>query len=613
MCILEENRASAQMRRCADAGADHGGYRKCGGKGYDGMEKTLRKKLPVGVENFEKITTGGFYYIDKTMMIKDLLEQWGEVNLFTRPRRFGKSLNMSMLKSFFEIGGDPALFDGLKIAEETALCSEFMGSFPVISISLKDVDGADFEAARSVLCSVIAGEALRFYHLLKNSDRLNIVEQRQYDQLVHVDQGNSESFIMPDSVLMGSLKTLSVLLEKHYARKVIILIDEYDVPLAKAGEHGYYQQMVLLLRNLLQQALKTNESLYFAVLTGCLRVAKESIFTGLNNPKIMSVTTVRFDEYFGFTDEEVKTMLAYYGLEDKYQLIKDWYDGYHFGKADVYCPWDVISYCDELLDNQSAKPRNYWSNTSSNDVVRRFIESVGDGLAKSEMEALIAGEAVQKDIHEELTYDNLYSSAENLWSVLFMTGYLTYRGEPGRRRYSLVIPNMEIRDIFKEQIMAMFLEDTARNEKQVKDFCDAVKQGNAPEVERLFSDYLRRTISIRDTFVRKPLKENFYHGILLGLLGYKNDWYIRSNQEAGDGYADIVIEIENEGIGVIIEVKYAEKNRLETACREGLRQIREAGYSERLREDECHTILQYGIACYKKQCRVLVERAAEME
>lgn len=566
----------------------------------------VRKKLPVGIENFEEIFKESFYYIDKTDMIKDLLNNWGKVNLFTRPRRFGKSLNMSMLKNFFEIGSDPSLFEGLKISEETALCQEYMGRFPVISISLKDVDGADFKTAHDLLCSVIGREALRF-DFLKNSERLSEEDKSLYRQLIKTDDSGQSIFAMSDSVVKGSLKMLSFLLEKHYGRKVIILIDEYDVPLAKANEHGYYDDMVLLIRNLLQQALKTNDSLYFAVMTGCLRIAKESIFTGLNNLKVLSVTSIRFDEYFGFTDDEVQKMLAYYGLSEKYQTVKDWYDGYRFGNVDVYCPWDVISYCDDLLDNPEAEPKNYWSNTSSNDVVRHFIGTLDARGTKREMEALIAGESVTKEIHEELTYNNLYDSMENIWSVLFMTGYLTYRGNPSGGSYPLVIPNMEIRNIYRDQIMEMFVKNVAGDGAYFRSFCDALKSGDAPEVEKLFSGYLRRTVSIRDTFVRKPTKENFYHGILLGILGYKTDWYVRSNRESGDGFSDISIEIEDEGIGIIIEVKYAEKSRMEAVCREALRQMESTGYAEQLREDDCNTILKYGIACWKKQCRVMVE------
>ena len=390
------------------------------------MADFAKKKLPVGIENFEEIRRESFYYVDKTAMIRDLLQRWGKVNLFTRPRRFGKSLNMSMLKSFFEIGSDPALFEGLKIAGETELCKEYMGKFPVISITLKGVNGADFSTARSLLCSVIGYEAMRFQFLLEDSE-LTEREKELYRQLVNIDTSSSKGFLMSDVVLMESLKTLSILLQKHYGKKVILLIDEYDVPLAKASEQGYYNEMILLIRNMFEQALKTNDSLYFAVLTGCLRVAKESIFTGLNNLKIFSVTTVHFDEYFGFTDQEVKEMLAYYELEDLYESVKDWYDGYLFGDVEVYCPWDVISYCDEASDGKRREPKNYWTNTSGNDSVRHFIEKMGSGVMRSEMEALIAGEIVEKEIYEDLTYNRLYDTADYIWSVLFMTGYLTQR------------------------------------------------------------------------------------------------------------------------------------------------------------------------------------------
>ena len=572
------------------------------------MSDKVRKKLPVGIESFEEIVTEGFYYVDKTEMIKDLVYKWGKVNLFTRPRRFGKSLNMSMLKTFFEIGCNESLFEGMNILKEPSICKEYMGRFPVIFISLKDVDGADFSSARSILCSVIANEALRFYDLLEDSDCLNRIEKRQYEQLINADMGITESFIMPDSVLRRSLKTLSALLEKYYGKKVLILIDEYDVPLAKAYEHGYYDEMVLLLRGIFHQALKTNDSLYFAVLTGCLRVAKDSIFTGLNNLKVFPITTVRFDEYFGFTDNEVKKMLSYYGIEDKYESVKNWYDGYRFGDVEVYCPWDVISYCDELLDDDQVFPQNYWSNTSGNEAVRQFIEKMGDGVIKGEMEDLIAGETVEKDIHEDLTYNEIYASVENIWSLLFMTGYLTQRGKIDGTRYRLSIPNMEIRGIFIRQILSMFKRDVARDGKLLKEFCEALQEGDAHRVKMFFQSYLEKTISIRDTFVRKPLKENFYHGILLGILGYKDDWYLRSNKESGNGFSDISVEIEDKGIGIVIEIKYAEDGKFDSVCREALRQIEKNGYVKELKKDGCHTILKYGIACCKKECQVIAER-----
>ena len=570
------------------------------------MSNVNKKKLPVGIESFEKIRTQDFYYVDKTVMIRDLIQRWGEVNLFTRPRRFGKSLNMSMLKSFFEIGTDPLLFDGLKISKAKELCEKYMGKFPVISISLKDVEGSDYDVARTLLCSVIGNEALRFYELLKSSPKLNEVERRQYEQLVCTDHEQRGSFAMSDSVLMGSLKTLSSLLEKHYEKKVILLIDEYDVPLSKANEQGYYNEMVFLMRNLLQQVLKTNSSLYFAVLTGCLRVAKESIFTGLNNFKIYSITDVRFDEYFGFTDSEVKEMLAYYGQDAKVQTVREWYDGYHFGTLDVYCPWDVISYCDDLIDDKDAAPKNYWINTSGNDVVRHFIEKMGNGVMKGEMEALIDGKEVEKEIHEDLTYHEIYDSVNHLWSMLFMTGYLTRQEPADGDRYKLVIPNLEIRSIFIRQIMAMFKKEVAKDGKLLESFCNALEQGNAAEVEKLFSSYLKKSISIRDTFVQKTLKENFYHGILLGILGYKDGWILKSNKESGNGYSDIWIYDEEKELGIIIEVKYAEESQFEVVCREAIAQIDKNRYAEELREEGCNSILKYGIACYKKRCQVTV-------
>ncbi|MCI8295542.1 MAG: AAA family ATPase [Lachnospiraceae bacterium] len=561
------------------------------------MDKERKRKLPVGIEDFRKLRTEDFYYIDKTPMIKDLLHRWGEVNLFTRPRRFGKSLNMSMLKAFFEIGCDKTLFEGLKIWGEPELCEQYMGRFPVISISLKGVGADDYETARGLLVRAITREVKRQQYLLE-SDRLSSEDKESFSALFKND--------MDDETLCCSLCELSVLLHKHHGQKVIVLIDEYDVPLAKADEKGYYRRMVTLIRNLFDQTLKTNEGLYLAVLTGCLRVAKESIFTGLNNPKIFSITAVRFDEYFGFTDSEVREMLCYYGLEDRYQAAKDWYDGYRFGNVDVYCPWDVINYCDDLLDDPAMEPKDYWSNTSGNGVVRHFIEKVDNGLTKGEIEALVAGETVTKEIHEELTYNSLYDTIDHIWSVLFTTGYLTRRGRPDGKQLRLAIPNMEIRGLFTEQIMTMFKEETRKDGETLARFCDALKEGDAAGVERMFNVYLARTIGIRDTFVRRPLKENFYHGILLGILGFKNGWYVRSNKEAGDGYSDIQVQIEDEAIGIIIEVKYAQKGDLEMVCQGALEQIERGGYARELEETGLHKVLKYGIACFRKRCKVIM-------
>lgn len=564
------------------------------------------KKLPVGIESFEEIRTEGFCYVDKSGMIRDLLRNWGKVNLFTRPRRFGKSLNMSMLRSFFEIGSNQLLFDGLEISKETELCKEYGGKFPVISVSLKGVNGTDFAAARAMMCSAVGTEALRFQFLLASS-QLSSADKELYRQLITVDSTGQSVFKMSDSVLTGSLKILSMLLYKHYEKKVILLIDEYDVPLAKAHEQGYYDRMVPLIHNLFEQTLKTNDSLYFAILTGCLRIAKESIFTGMNNLKVLAVTNVRFDEYFGFTDEEVRSLLKYYDLLERYDVVKDWYDGYRFGNADVYCPWDVISYIDDLLDDTALEPKDYWSNTSSNDVVRHFIEKVDDGLTKREIEALVAGESVTKEIHQELTYNRLYDSISHIWSVLFTTGYLTQRGKPDGDIFRLAIPNREIRKIFTGQIMELFRANTEKDGEALNAFCEALKSGDAGNVEKQFNAYLKKTISIRDTFVRKETKENFYHGILLGILGFKSGWYIKSNKEAGIGFSDIQIEIEEEEIGIIIEIKYAHSANLNAECQKALLQIEQEGYTNQLLDDGMHTILKYGIACYKKQCRVVCE------
>ena len=563
-----------------------------------------QRKLPVGIESFWEIRKENFYYIDKTGMIRDLLQKWSKVNLFTRPRRFGKSLNMSMLRTFFELGCDPSLFKGLEIAKETELCEKYMGKFPVISISLKGVDGRSFSEAAAALRRVIGNEAFRFSYLAE-SERLLPEEKKIYQALIDTQDGR---FTMADDVLADSLHTLSRFLAKHHGRKVILLIDEYDVPLDKAFRSGYYDEMISLIRGMFSNALKTNDSLQFAVLTGCLRISKESIFTGLNNLNVLSVTDVQYDDYFGFTDREVREMLEYYNISDSYDAVKSWYDGYRFGDAEVYCPWDVICFCSRRIDNPRLFPQNYWSNTSSNEIIQRFIRMTGNGLTKSEVEALVAGEALTKEIREDLTYNSLYDSIEHLWSLLLATGYLTQRGTFDGRSYQLAIPNMEIRSLFRDQILSLFKEDVKKDGERLSAFCEALKTGNAPEAERLFTDYLKQTIRIRDTFVRRPTKENFFHGILLGILGFKDGWFVKSNRESDEGYSDILVKIEDEEIGLLIEVKYAQRGELDSACKKALQQIREKGYAAELREDGCHTIYQYGIACFRKQCRIAVEK-----
>ena len=554
-----------------------------------------KKRLPVGLENFEQIINDNYYYVDKTGLISELISNGGMVNLFTRPRRFGKTLNMSMLEHFFSIEGDKSIFEGLKISKDTELSEEYMGRYPVIFVSLKGINAGSYDTAFRLTVETIKGAAKKA-KVLKTSDKLDDDEKEDYRALLDKD--------MDEATLFLSLKTLSELLEKHYDSKVILLIDEYDVPLAKAFENGYYDQMVFLIRNLLEQVLKTNNSLKFAVMTGCMRISKESIFTGLNNLKVLSITDERYDEYFGFTDTEVKEMLKYYEIEDHYEEIKSWYDGYCFGSTEVYCPWDVLNYCDKVKDHADSFPENYWINTSSNDAVKKFIQMSDNITTKREIENLLAGEEITKEIHQELIYPEMYQSLENVWSLLFMTGYLTQRGRVDAKRYKLVIPNLEIRDIFKTQIMEYFKESVAKDGDMLGRFCEALKNGEEKKVEDIFESYLKKTISIRDTFVKKASKENFYHGILLGILGVKEEWYVSSNQESGEGYSDILVETENSETVILIEVKYANDGNLDQACERALQQIEEKKYDEELRENGVDKILKYGIACYMKRCKV---------
>ena len=563
----------------------------------------MKTKLPMGIENFREIRRQKFYYVDKTALIRELLENWGKVNLFTRPRRFGKTLNMSMLKCFFEIGSDSALFDGLEISKETQLCEEYLGKFPVISITLKGATGRTFDEAKSMLRRLIGKEAQRFQVLIQ-SDKLTELEHQQYKTLIHMnDKG---IFTMEDEVLKDSLFTLTQLLKKHYGQDVIMLIDEYDVPLDKAYQSGYYDDMVELIRSLFGNAFKTNDSLYFAVLTGCLRISKESIFTGLNNFNVYTVKDVQYHEAFGFTDVEVRQMLEDYGFMEKYDAIKAWYDGYRFGTLDIYCPWDVVSYCHALKMKPTITPKNYWVNTSSNDIVRRFV-SRANTTTRDEIEVLIDGGSVKKRIRQELTYRDLDSNIDNLWSILFTTGYLTQRGFDSNDLTELVIPNKEIRWIFVQQIREWFQEESVKDRKKLESFCRAFQENDTKAIEKGFNEYLWNTISIRDTSVRKEMKENFYHGILLGLLAYMDGWLVKSNAESGEGYSDISIEIRQREIGIVIELKYAENGTFDVSCQEALRQIHERKYETALIENGLHTIYRYGIACYKKRCKVVSE------
>ena len=560
----------------------------------------MRRKLPIGIDGFEKIRTNDFYYADKTLFIKELLQNWGEVNLFTRPRRFGKTLNMSMLKCFFEIGGDPALFEGLKIAQEKELCEKYMGKFPVISISLKSVDGLSYEAAVTALRRAIGNEACRF-GFLTESERLGQNDKELYMGLTAVKDGK---YLMTDGVLTDSLKTLSLLLEKHYGQKAILLIDEYDVPLDKAFQAGYYDEMVSLIRNLLGNALKTNDSLYFAVLTGCLRISKESIFTGLNNPKVHTISDVRYDEYFGFTNADVDELLEFYGLSAYKDTIKDWYDGYRFGDTDVYCPWDVINYCDELLADPSAEPENYWANTSGNDLIRRLLKKANQNT-RNDVEQLINGGTIIKPIRQELTYREVEDSIDNIWSVLYSTGYLTCRRRVPGKKMELVLPNWEVRELFIELVKDWFEETTQADSGRISRFCAAFPAGDTDTIQKMLGDYLWDSISVRDTAVRRNMKENFYHGMLLGLLQNQDSWLVKSNAETGEGYSDISIQTPDR-VGIVIELKYADDGNLEKACAEALGQIEEKKYAESLKRWGTKKILKYGIAFYEKECMVVM-------
>ena len=563
------------------------------------MDTTL-KKLPIGIEDFEKLRKNRFYYVDKTGMIRELLQNPVEVTLFTRPRRFGKSLNMSMLKYFFEPKGDKELFQGLEILEDSELCKEYMGKYPVISLTLKDIDAESFETAFAMAAMMVWREAGNHRYLL-DSENLAEDEKRAFSQLLNTK--------MDKSVFCGSIALMSRLLEKHYNRKVVILIDEYDVPLARAHVQGYYEEMVVLIRSLFHQSLKTNSSIRLAVLTGCMRISKESIFTVLNNLNVLTITDVRQDESFGFTDMEVKELLAYYGLDDKYSVAKEWYDGYRFGDVEVYCPWDVINYCALLRADSDARPENYWANSSGNDVVNRFIrEAGGSKTLKYEIESLIAGEIVTKEIYQEITYQDMYRSIDNIWSVLFTTGYLTQRGRGEGRSFQLAIPNLEVREIFIRQIMEMFKEDAKQDGETLDVLCYALQEGNAEEAQRQLRKYLKKTISIRDTFARRELKENFYHGMLLGLLAFKGNWGVSSNREAGQGYADIRVEVADgeEPLGIVIEVKYARDGNLDAACEEALGQIEKRQYGDAFYDEDIEKVLKYGIACYRDKCRIML-------
>ena len=568
-------------------------------EGADIMDEFL--KLPVGIDNFEKIRQNGFYYVDKTSLIEQLFSSWGEVNLFTRPRRFGKTLNMSMLKYFFEIGTDRSLFDGLHISSNEKICSEHMGKYPVIFLSLKNAEGLNFDTAKYQMVELIAREAERFPFLAKDTN-LSDRDREKYRVLTAFADGHYQ---MSDDVLCGSLQTLSELLYKHFNQKTVILIDEYDVPLDKAFQHGYYREMVALIRAMFGRALKTNEALAFAVLTGCLRVSKESIFTGLNNFKILSITDSRFDEQFGFTDKEVQKLLADYHLEARFSETKEWYDGYRFGNVDVYCPWDVINHIDRIKDDPNARPEAYWINTSGNDLVKRFVDKA-NRTTRNEIEQLIAGNAIEKMLRLDLTYDEIDNSIENLWSVLFTTGYLTQTGMTEDGAYRLVIPNREIREVFKLQIQEWFKKSIFSNTEQLTAFWKAFEEGNTDGVEMYLNRIMSNSISVFDIKTGEGKKEISYHNLLVGILTGNADWLVKSNVEAGEGFADIIVETEDPNAGIVVELKYTKDyDEMEQACRAALDQINDRRYQEYLLNDGRKDITLYGIAFCKKRCKAI--------
>ena len=555
--------------------------------------------LPTGIEDFKEIRTDGYYYVDKTALIEQVLDKRSKVTLFTRPRRFGKTLNMSMLRYFFETGTDSKLFNGLYISQNAELCEKYMGKYPVIAISLKGVDADSYTKAKAQIIKIINREARR-HRLLLKSEKLDSFDKELLTQLL--------SRNMEEDTITSSLQELTELFEAHFSKKVVVLIDEYDVPLAKAYENGYYNEMVLLIRNLFGNVLKTNDSLAFAVLTGCLRIAKESIFTGLNNFKVYSITNTEFDETFGFTNEEVRKMLVYYGLDSHFNEVKAWYDGYRFGNADVYCPWDVVNYCEDHKENTNAELQNYWMNTSGNEVIQHFVDSMNDPhmLTKSELELLVSGDTVVKQVDEMITYKELYSNIDNMWSILFMTGYLTQRGKEPDGRYHLAIPNREICDCMVRRVLALFKRSVSQNRELLRNFCNAMLASDASTMEQALTEYMGKTISIRDSFA-KSIRENFYHGLLIGILGSQGAWKATSNKESGDGFSDILIEVNEDDlrIGMVLELKYSKtENALDKECDDALQQIEDKNYDQELREKGYTKILKYGIAFYHKKCRV---------
>lgn len=564
----------------------------------------MAKKLPIGIDDFKKIRESDFYYVDKTKLIENLINNCGKVNIFTRPRRFGKSLNMSMLKCFFEIGTDTSLFNGLYISDNKELCEKYMDKYPVISLTLKDIEGLDFKEALKRFSELIGCEANRFDFLL-NSDRLSSTDKERYSSLIALNNGK---YSMDEDVLTSSLKLLSSLLYKHYNQRVIILIDEYEAALYNAFNNGYYDEMVSLIMSMYANALKGNEALEFAVLTGCLRLPQKIIYGGFNNFRYLSILDSRFNDSFGFTENEIKELLDYYNQDYYFEETKKWYDGYRFGDVDIYCPWDVINYVDLLNISSNKTPQPFWINTSSNDIVKRFIY-MADKKTRDDIERLVAGEAIEKEIHQELTYDEIDKSIDNLWSVLFTTGYLTQVGINKDGYFKLKIPNEEIRTVYKKQIREWFNATIQEDTNSLNKLWDDFKNGNCEGIESYLNKTLDNTISIFDTKSHDGKKEYAYHMFLTGILSTNRNWIVKSNLESGDGLADLIIETDNYNNGIVIEIKHSLTfDDMNKTSLEALNQIKDKRYDAYLRNKGRNDILIYGIAFYKKRCKVVVEK-----
>ena len=563
-----------------------------------------KKPLPIGTDIFEKLINNNSYYVDKTGLIEYLKDKKGDVNLFTRPRRFGKTLNMTMMYEFFRIGGNPELFKNLKISQNKTLCEEWQNKFPTIFITLKGVEGNNFEQARRKLMELIY-ETASLFKFLYESNKLDTEDKEKYRQLLNIEKYEKEKQI---ELITSSYKILSNLLYKHYGKKTIFLIDEYDVPLDKAENNGYFKEMISLIRGMFNNAFKTNPYLEMAILTGCLRISKESIFTGMNNFKVFSISDEQASEFFGFTEKEVKEMFDYYNVSSRFDDAKKWYDGYVFGKQEVYCPWDAILFCDSLRTDINVFPRTYWANTSGNSILKRFLKEAKDST-KQELEELVAGGIVSKKIKQELTYQDLYKTIDNIWSVLYCTGYLTSAGRTSDADFQLRIPNKEIKIIYEQQIMQWLNETFLSQKEVVQNLYDGFYDGDAEKVEKAFGQFLFKSISVRDSMAKKDYKENFYHGLLLGLLTQNNkNLIVESNVESGYGYPDLIMYTPDYSLGIIIELKYAESpKKFKEALDEGMKQIEKNRYIKIFDDEDAYVVRKFVIACYKKRCKVEVK------